>query len=77
MFFNLIYNHKIILCIKRDTVEEAGKYIKEQILKNDECEWKNLIGINPSECKIRVDKIVHDYYDLDGNLIKERIIHQI
>ena len=33
MFFNLIYNHKIILRIKRDTVEEAGKYIKEKYLK--------------------------------------------
>lgn len=71
MVFNLIYNHKIVLCIKRDTVEEAGEYIKTQILGNDECKWKDLIGINPSECKIRVDRIVHDYYDLDGNPIKK------
>lgn len=31
LFINLIYNHKIQLCIRRNTIEEAANFIKKQI----------------------------------------------
>ena len=68
LFINLIHDHKIKLCIRRNTIEEAANFIKEQI--SGEGQWKHLKGINPSECKLRIDKMTYSYYDLDGNPIK-------
>ncbi len=72
MLFNLIYDKKNQLCFYKDTPKEAGDYIKEQIAGDGK--WKHLKGINPSECKLRVDKIISNYYDLDGNFINEEKI---
>lgn len=72
MLFNLIYNNKNQLCFHKNTAKEAGNYIKEQIAGNGV--WTNLKDIDPSECKLRVDKIICNYYDLNGNLIDEEKI---
>lgn len=31
LFINLIHNHKIKLCIRKNTIEEAANFIKKQI----------------------------------------------
>ena len=68
MLINLIHNHKIKLCIRGNTIEEAANFIKKQI--SGEGQWKHLKRIDPSECKLRIDKMTYSYYDLDGNPIK-------
>ena len=70
MNFDLIYNHKILLCLKK-TIEEACDFIKKQI--SGEGEQKALKGLDLSKCKLRIQKITNEYYDLEGNYIETKI----
>lgn len=72
MNFDLIYNHKILFCLERKTIEEACNFIKKQI--SGEGEWKNLKGLDPVKCELRFQKITNEYYDLNGSLIDEEKI---
>lgn len=65
MNFDLIYSHKILLCLRNKTIKEACDFIKKQI--SGEGEYKHLKGLDPTKCKLRITKIINEYYDLEGN----------
>ena len=68
MTFDLIYNDEIKLRLNRITVQEAVDHIKQEIAGDGV--WRPLRGIDPDKCLLRTTKIVHDYYDLNGNKVE-------
>ena len=67
MHFELISDGKIRLAFNRNTPEEAGQFVKDNIAGNGT--WSSLKDIDPNECKLRVARIAYDYYNLEGELI--------
>ena len=65
MQFELVADGHIQLVFKRDTIEEACEYVKNEIAGNGA--WKSLAELDPDKCRIRKLKMSYDYWDLDGN----------
>ena len=61
----LIEGGYIRLVMSRKSVKEARECVKQAIAGNSK--WKHLAGLNPDKCRLRITRIVSDYYDLDGN----------